>query len=138
MPQDGAPSSIDVLAAQVREIRAFAQKHAEANPDFGPLFFRDVVRLCDDVAALMARVTAWMEPFDGSGREWHESLPSPYTYQASDFSKLVAAVHEYECALADGRNALEEIESWPISGYHAGAAQRTAREVLARLDGSSE
>ncbi len=39
----------------------------------------------------------WMTPFDGSGIEWHEGLPSPYTYQASDFSKLVAAVHEYEC-----------------------------------------
>jgi hypothetical protein len=43
----------------------------------------------------------WVTPFDGSGTEWHESLPSPYTYQASDFSKLVAAVHEYEAALRE-------------------------------------
>jgi hypothetical protein len=46
----------------------------------------------------------WMTPFDGSGTEWHESLPSPYTYQASDFSKLVAAVHEYEAALRERSN----------------------------------
>ncbi len=39
----------------------------------------------------------WLTPFDGSGLDWHESLPSPYTYQADDFNKLVAAVHEYEC-----------------------------------------
>ncbi len=39
-------------------------------------------------------------PFDGSGIEWHAGLPSPYTYQASDFSMLVAAVHEYECVAA--------------------------------------
>jgi hypothetical protein len=41
----------------------------------------------------------WLTPFDGSGIEWHEGLPSPYTYQESDFSKLVAAVHEYEARL---------------------------------------
>jgi hypothetical protein len=29
--------------------------------------------------------------------------------------------------------ALEEIESFPISRYHAGAAQRIARDVLAKI-----
>ena len=47
-----------------------------------------------------------MTPFDGSGIEWHESLPSPYTYQESDFAKLVAAVHEYEIATPLGRETL--------------------------------
>lgn len=61
----------------------------------------------------------WMTPFDGSGIEWHESLPNPYTYQASDFAKLVAAVHEYECralaaeaALADIRRTLINMRKW--------------------------
>jgi hypothetical protein len=51
----------------------------------------------------------WLTPFEGSGTEWHESLPSPYTYQESDFSKLVAAVHEYEADRDRLREALERI-----------------------------
>lgn len=51
---------------------------------------RDIHRAAADVAE------EWMVPFDGSGIEWHESLPSPYTYQACDFGKLLAATHEYE------------------------------------------
>lgn len=38
-----------------------------------------------------------------------------------------------EARLAEATEALEEIESFPISGYHDGAAQRMAREVLVRL-----
>jgi hypothetical protein len=52
----------------------------------------------------------WLEPFDGSGIEWHESLPLPYTYRASDFNKLVAAVHEYEAALAQERQRADVLE----------------------------
>jgi hypothetical protein len=50
---------------------------------------------------------AWMTPFDGSGIEWHEALPNPYTYQATDFGALLAAVHEYEAQVRELRNALE-------------------------------
>jgi hypothetical protein len=50
----------------------------------------------------------WWTPFDGSGIDWHESLPSPYTYQEADFCKLVAAVHEYEAALIEARAALTQ------------------------------
>ncbi len=54
----------------------------------------------------------WMAPFNGSGIEWHEGLPSPYTYQASDFSKLVAAVHEYESrVLAAEQREAELVEA---------------------------
>ena len=55
------------------------------------------------VDALREQDEEWMTPFDGSGIEWHESLPSPYEYQRSDFCKLIAAVHEYEAALIGGR-----------------------------------
>lgn len=53
-----------------------------------------------------AQIPEWLTPFDGSGIEWHESLPSPYTYQESDFCKLVAAVHEYECEVLRLRETL--------------------------------
>lgn len=49
----------------------------------------------------------WMTGFDGSGVEWHESLPSPYTYKPADFSALVAAVHEYEARLANAEAAFD-------------------------------
>ena len=57
----------------------------------------------------------WLTPFDASGIAWHESLPSPYEYQASDFNKLVAAVHEYEAALLEAREALHRCRA----DYHA-------------------
>ena len=57
----------------------------------------------------------WLTPFEGSGIEWHESLPSPYTYQESDFDKLVAAVHEYECVVQGLRERLHRCRE----DYHA-------------------
>lgn len=83
----------------------------------------------------------WLTSFDGSGIEWHESLPNPYTYQASDFSKLVGAVHEYEARVKVLVEALEKIANekrrmHPVAGYMfdidpskiAGAALSQVRE----------
>jgi hypothetical protein len=82
-----------------------------------------------------------MTPFDGSGVAWHESLPSPYTYQESDFSKLVAAVHEYEAALAvamrerdQARDALGRIAAHP----HGGILVNIARAALAVGENATE
>lgn len=50
----------------------------------------------------------WLTPFDGDGIEWHEGLPSPYTYQESDFGKLVSAVHAYESRSLVLRDRLAE------------------------------
>jgi hypothetical protein len=142
--------SVDVLAAQVREMRAFAQKYAEIDPDFGPLFFRDVVRLCDDVAALVARVTEAEQQRDENWRGYEE---------------MRHAWVEKNSALADARNALERAtnvaemlwmmvdrETWRDTGGDDGQGHyegdyraeklieeiRSWREVLARLDGSSD
>ena len=59
------------------------------------------------VDALREQDEEWMTPFDGPGIIWHESLPSPYTYERSDFCKLVAAAHEYEAALLQAREQIE-------------------------------
>ena len=73
----------------------------------------------------------WMTPFDGAGIEWHESLPSPYVYQESDFAKLCAAVHEYECAVIEAREQLHRCRE----DYHAKviALQREVADLKRRL-----
>ena len=63
--------------------------------------------MSDYVGLLREQDKEWMEPFDASGIAWHESLPSPYEYQRSDFCKLVAAVHEYEAALLQASEQIE-------------------------------
>ncbi len=83
----------------------------------------------------------WMTPFDGSGVEWHVSLPSPYTYQASDFSKLLAAVHEYEsrvlaveqreAALVEALREIANNRVPPTKGGGAHAFIACARAALA-------
>lgn len=71
---------------------------------------------------------AWMTPFDGSGIEWHESLPSPYTYQASDFSKLVAAVHEYEARAQQAEWRYEALARQSREAIRLGVRQREQAE----------
>ena len=102
------PSSLDDLGRKVQERMPGVSKILHEMADSGdPDRIADAAFLLgtlDDmrsyVDALREQDEEWMTPFDGSGIEWHESLPSPYTYQRGDFCKLVAAVHEYEARLA--------------------------------------
>lgn len=64
----------------------------------------------DALAALTRERDEWMTPFIEDGIEWHENLPNPYTYQASDFGALVAAVHQYEARAVAAEAALAQIE----------------------------
>jgi hypothetical protein len=95
-------------------------------------------RLVARLEAAESAAVAWLEPFEGSGIEWHESRPMPFTYAASDFSALVAATHEYEArylaaeaALAEAREALRDIATrrWRDEGGRIAAA--VARDGLA-------
>ena len=53
----------------------------------------------------------------------------------SELDDLRAHVRVQAEQIAALQEALKEIESFPISGYHAGAAQRIAREALALAEG---
>ena len=85
--------------------------------------------------ALEAQAEEWMTPFDGSGIEWHEGLPNPYTYRVSDFSALVAAVHEYEsraeARLREAEAALADMET---AVRNQDRAEIEHQEVLAERD----
>jgi hypothetical protein len=74
-------------------------------------------------AALAAALAAETERADWNGAKVNALMP---------YQNRALAAEAREAAL---REALEEIESFPISGYHAGAAQRIAREALARTAG---
>jgi hypothetical protein len=97
-------------------------------------------RAADALAESETAREEWMTPFEGYGIGWHESLPSPYTYQASDFSKLVAAVHEYEARLRSATRALQEIAGVDLNGTTANSwytqahrARKIARKALESL-----
>jgi len=74
----------------------------------------------------------WLTPFDGDGIEWHESLPSPYTYQESDFGKLVTAVHQYEARVQELRKALRDCAIAANNGKLAHNQRR--RGAVEKLD----
>ena len=161
MPQDGAPSSIDVLAAQVRKELV------------GRVFGPPRKRLDAALDALVARVTE-AEAIAAEYRQavWeHLIYPGDDGCTASGYSQsdipdelLLAAIVDESSALADARNALERVRPmaeeirdevvartmeiqrarmwsrdrdpghWTRYERHLAEA---VNEVLARLDGSS-
>ena len=85
-----------------------------------------VQKVLQERARADAAETRALTPFDGSGIAWHEGLPSPYTYQASDFSKLVAAVHEYASSSGPRResnNSPKRCEAG-VRSIHTGGTER--------------
>ena len=80
----------------------------------------------------------WLTPFDGSGIEWHEGLPSPYTYQAADFSKLVAAVHEYEAKALHLTELLRESNRNLVARAERAEAQLAAVPALVAVYDAAE
>ena len=186
MPQDGAPSSIDVLAAQVREAAEAVEKIAPSPWRYDgrdifctrngaephhlliplPETWHESQRVPEAVAryvalidpatvlALVARVTE-AEAIVAEYRQavWeHLIYPGDDGCTASGYSQadipdelLLAAIVDESSALADARNALEQIAECPEPLNNKGSAltqcaylKSEARWVLARLDGSSE
>ena len=128
-PQDGAPSSIDVLAAQVRggidsQRWLLDNAHNYQSQEWDEYLRaakKDAEKGYAALARLVARVT-----------EAEEAAEAEAANAANFHRDSVAAgikLADTRAALADARNALERI----ASNY---ANAPIAREVLARLDGN--
>ena len=94
---------------KLRAERDAAEQSAKERLDLAYRIENDCRDQRDRADAAETRAAEWLTPFDGSGIAWHEGLPSPYTYQASDFSKLVAAVHEYESRALTAEARVEQL-----------------------------
>lgn len=139
MPQDGAPSSIDVLAAQVRaELRYRAENLAPRDSVrlHVPVKRSDLIALLDECDVLVARVTEATVARDF----WKQR----YDIQHGTVHRMEDTIAELRSDRADARNALEAIANGKNDirsvGYRAGEAgcRQIARAVLARLDGNQE
>ncbi len=121
----------------LRELQAIANGFdSTLNADETEVFSQALHALLAELAQAERERDEWMTPFDGSGIEWHEGLPSPYTYQASDFSKLVAAVHEYECVAASVPALVEALRQY-VEYEGATPLAREALTVYEQSQGGS-
>lgn len=90
-------------AAALRERLADAEDEAQR-------YWQSLAEMTERLAEAERERDEWLEGFDGDGMAWHEGLPSPYTYQRSDFTKLVTAVHAYEARALAAEERLAEAE----------------------------